>query len=54
MDYEHYDAEIHIAHNYTDGTLGAIVAVFFDRKAGGNKTNPFLSQVAANMATIEG
>ena len=39
-----YDLEIHFVHLYadTDGALGAVIGVFFDREEGGNYNNDFL------------
>ena len=35
---KYFDVELHIVHKYknTDGDLGAVIAVFFDREVGGN------------------
>ena len=38
-----YDLEVHFVHLYEDGSLGAVIGVFFDREAGGNEDNAFLN-----------
>ena len=41
-----YDLELQIEHRYAeDGWLGAMVSVFFDRVAGGNRDNPFFDEL---------
>ena len=42
-----YDLEMHIVHHYKDqpNVLGAVIAIFFDRKHGGNIANPFLDSL---------
>ena len=38
-----YDFEMHIVHLFPDGSLGGVLGFFFDRKAGGDWDNDFLS-----------
>lgn len=40
---QHYDLELHFVHTYLDGSLGAVIGVFFDTKAGGDVDNPFIA-----------
>jgi carbonic anhydrase len=40
---QHYDLELHFVHTYLDGSLGAVIGVFFDTKAGGDIDNPFIA-----------
>ena len=41
-----YELELHIVHaNKETGELGTVVGIFFDRIAGGNQDNIFLSQI---------
>ena len=42
-----YDLELHIVHYYKDqpSSLGAYIAIFFDRKVGGNYSNPLLESL---------
>ena len=43
----YYDLEMHIVHKYKDsGKLGAVIGIFFDRLAGGNRVNPFIDEIA--------
>ena len=58
-----YDAEVHVVH-YVKGTngvdadgnstmeLGSVVGVFFDREAGGNEENPFLTSFFNSVDNI--
>jgi carbonic anhydrase len=41
---KHYDVELHLVHQSFEGNL-AVIAVFFDRKAGGNMLNVFLDSM---------
>lgn len=38
-----YDFEMHIVHLFPDGSLGGVLGFFFDREAGGDYDNDFLS-----------
>ena len=40
-----YDFEMHFVHTYLDGSLGAVIGVFFDSTVGGDVDNPFLAQL---------
>lgn len=48
-----YDLEVHFVHTYadTDGMLGGVIGVFFDRNAGGNFDNPFIEAVWNTQGT---
>ena len=46
-DSKHYDLEMHFVHTYMDGSLGAVIGVFFDQEAGGDGDNLFIDQLAA-------
>lgn len=48
-----YDLEMHLHHVYADsnGRKGAIMAVWFDREAGGSHFNPFITQVMQKEST---
>ena len=51
-----YDMELHIVHYYKGqpSQLGAVIGIFFDRKAGGNYANPLLSSLNFSNTTEEG
>ena len=49
-----YDLEMHIVHLYEDGSLGAVLGIFFDREAGGNYDNDFIESVDWADATPGG
>jgi len=53
---EQYDLEMHIVHLGADGSLGAVLGIFFDTKKGGSGTNMFLNYLAglATQATVTG
>jgi carbonic anhydrase len=43
---KHYDAEMHIVHqDASNNNQLAVLGVFFDRQAGGNKENPLLAEL---------
>ena len=44
---KHHDLEMHIVHQYkgTNGQLGAVIAIFFDREDGGNSYNAFIGSL---------
>lgn len=42
---EHFDLELHFVHTYLDGSLGAVIGVFFDREKGGDGDNLFIDQL---------
>jgi carbonic anhydrase len=42
-----YDLEMHFVHTYLDGSLGAVIGVFFDRERGGDGDNLFIDQLNA-------
>lgn len=44
---EHYDLEMHFVHTYMDGSLGAVIGVFFDQEEGGDGDNMFIDQLNA-------
>ena len=46
VDGKTYDLEMHMVHLYPDGSLGAVIGIFFDMAAGGNTANQFIAQVA--------
>jgi len=48
------DLEIHFVHTYLDGSLGAVIGVFFDREEGGDGDNLFLEQLNAIFSTAAG
>ena len=50
-----YDLEMHIVHYYKDqpGALGAVIGIFFDREAGGNYENTFLSSLKFGETSLE-
>lgn len=37
--------ELHFVHTYPDGSLGAVVGIFFDRELGGDHENFFVEQM---------
>ena len=39
------DLEMHFVHTYPDGSLGAVIGVFFDRKMGGTDDNFFIEEL---------
>jgi carbonic anhydrase len=48
VDGKQYDLEVHFVHKYKDSDpaeFGAVVGVFFDRTAGGNEDNAFLTAI---------
>ena len=59
-----YDLEMHFVHTYLDGSLGAVIGVFFDRERGGDGDNLFIDQlnplwtgtgtVRTNKVNVEG
>ena len=53
VDGRSYDLEMHIMHHYRDEPkqLGAIIAIFFDRKIGGNFDNPLLDSLKFSKTT---
>ena len=53
---KYYDVELHIVHKYksSDGELGAVIAVFFDREKGGNYENEFINSLNFEEAEREG
>lgn len=55
VDGRFFDLELHIVHHYKDEPtqLGAVLGIFFDRKAGGNKANPLLESLQFDK-TIDG
>jgi len=44
---KNYDLELHVVHKYKDtaASLGAVIGIFFDRKAGGNYDNDIISSL---------
>ena len=42
IDGQSLDLELHFVHTYIDGSLGAVIGVFFDREKGGNGNNLFI------------
>ena len=44
---KYFDLEVHLVHQYkgTNGQLGAVIGIFFDREAGGNFDNPWISSL---------
>ena len=40
-----YDFEMHFVHTYLDGSLGAVIAVMFDREKGGDGNNLVIDQL---------
>jgi len=42
---KHYDLEMHIVHLTASGAPGAVIGVFFDRKAGGPLANQLLQDL---------
>ena len=51
---KHLDLEMHIVHQYkgTNGQLGAVIGVFFDRGDGGEWDNPFIKSLDFDEADI--
>ena len=45
IDGRYADLELHFLHMYPDGSLGAMVGIFFDRQMGGDQENFFLEQI---------
>jgi carbonic anhydrase len=45
IDGKNMDLEMHFVHTYMDGSLGAVIGVFFDRAEGGDGDNLFLNQL---------
>ncbi len=50
----HMDLELHVVHLYPDGSLGAVIGVFFDRVYGGESTNSLLNQIGAGTVSESG
>lgn len=48
------DLEIHFVHTYLDGSLGAVIGVFFDSEMGGDGENLFLNQLESIFSTAPG
>lgn len=42
---DYFDLEMHFVHTYLDGSLGAVIGVFFDREKGGDGDNLFIDQL---------
>lgn len=52
FDGKNYDLEVHFVHkSYTENKL-AVLAVFFDTKAGGDKTNEFIASLQLDKSNI--
>ena len=45
FDGQSLDLELHFYHTYLDGSLGAVIAVMFDREKGGDGNNLFIDQL---------
>ena len=45
FDGQSLDLELHFFHTYLDGSLGAVIAVLFDREKGGDGNNLFIDQL---------
>lgn len=50
---KHYDLEAHFVHTYVDGSLGAVIGVFFDREAGGTDENWFIEDLTSAIQDIQ-
>lgn len=49
---KHYDLEAHFVHTYMDGSLGAVIGVFFDREEGGTEENWFIEDLTSAVEDI--
>ena len=53
IDGKNMDLELHIVHQFSDGSLGAVIGIFFDRYAGGNYHNKLIDALEFDNATDE-
>ena len=56
IDGRYFDVELHIVHKYkgTEGELGAVLGIFFDREVGGDEPNDFIESLEFSRAQPEG
>jgi carbonic anhydrase len=45
-----YDLELHLVHKNSNASELTVLAIFFDRKYGGNKPSPFLDSLNLNSS----
>ena len=50
----HMDLELHVVHLYEDGSLGAVIGIFFDTTYGGTTANQLIGQLGVSTLSSTG